>query len=207
VDEGHRVDGVSFFSVETGMWWKQELEENFWDFVLGVDLGYEDSTAFVVLAFSEDVPEVYCSTCRKESSHGGCRDCGEDQKVGREVQFVRSVVDTGGFGKMITEEMNKRFELNLFPAEKARKLDHITLMNSDFERGRIQIVRVRRRSSTWMSWIYWSGIRVRWRRAGIRKQRIVRITVVMQHCMHGGKHFIISTGSRFQSLILEVPSI
>tara|TARA_Y100000310_G_scaffold340739_2_gene437562 strand:- start:606 stop:1118 length:513 start_codon:yes stop_codon:yes gene_type:complete len=63
------------------------------------------------------------------------------KRLEERYRFVRSVVDTGGLGKMITEEMNKRFELNLFPAEKARKLDHITLMNSDFERGRIQVVK------------------------------------------------------------------
>ena len=120
---------------------EEELEENFFDFVLGVDLGYEDSTAFVVLAFSEDIPEVYCVHAEKAPHMGVAEIAEKIKRLEERYRFVRSVVDTGGLGKMITEEMNKRFELNLFPAEKARKLDHITLMNSDFERGRIQIVK------------------------------------------------------------------
>ena len=116
-----------------------DLEESHWDFVLGVDLGYEDATAFVVFAFSEDVPEVYCVHAEK-APHLSIAEIAEKiKRLEERYQFVRSVVDTGGLGKMVCEEMNKRFELNLFPAEKSRKLDHIRLMNSDFERGRIQI--------------------------------------------------------------------
>ena len=40
---------------------------------------------------------------------------------------------------MIVEELNKRYELSVWPAEKSKKLDHIQLINSDFTNGRILI--------------------------------------------------------------------
>ena len=52
---------------------------------------------------------------------------------------VRIVADSGGLGKMIVEELNKRYELSVWPAEKSKKLDHIQLINSDFTNGRILI--------------------------------------------------------------------
>ena len=83
----------------------------------------------MVFAFSEDVPEVYAVHAEK-APHLSIAEIAEKiKRLEERYRFVRSVVDTGGLGKMVCEEMNKRFELNLFPAEKSRKLDHIRLLH------------------------------------------------------------------------------
>ena len=41
---------------------------------------------------------------------------------------------------MVVEEMSKRFSLNILPAQKRAKHDHIELLNSDFKKGKLQIL-------------------------------------------------------------------
>lgn len=105
--------------------------------ILGIDLGYEDESAFQVVWFSEDHPKVYFgeSTARSgmlvddiaaeirrlEAKYGG---------------FVKKVADTGGLGKTLVEEINKRHGLGLVAAEKQRKYEYVELLNADLFSGR-----------------------------------------------------------------------
>jgi len=115
--------------------------------MLGVDLGYEDDTAFTVCGFlpddrtcyvfesvkhkhliSDDIAGIIHSLTTKYALL--CR---------REQPFTRKLVDTGGLGKMVVEEMNRRFGLGLYPAQKTSKLEFIQLLNADFRLNRVQI--------------------------------------------------------------------
>ena len=114
-------------------------DSNLESFVLGIDLGFVDASAFVILGFSEDSPDVYVVHSEKTSGL-------TTEDIARKIHIlvdrfdpVRVVADSGGLGKMIVEELNKRYELNVWPAEKSKKLDHITLINSDFQTGRLLI--------------------------------------------------------------------
>lgn len=108
-------------------------------YVLGVDLGFDDATAFTTVAFSEDKNEVYVIESYKMTKLVSDDIASEIKKLENKYSFIRKVVDTGGLGKMIVEEMNRRFSLGLTPAEKGSKLDHIELLNSDFQNNRIKI--------------------------------------------------------------------
>jgi hypothetical protein len=108
-------------------------------FVLGIDLGFVDASAFVVLGFSEDSPDVIVVHAEKASGYTSEDIARRIQRLIDRFDPVRVVADSGGLGKMIVEELNKRYELNVWPAEKTKKLDHITLINSDFETGRLLI--------------------------------------------------------------------
>ena len=57
-------------------------------------------------------------------------------------QFTRIVADTGGLGKMVVEEMSKRYSLDILPAQKRQKHDHIELLNSDLKKGKVLIAEV-----------------------------------------------------------------
>jgi PBSX family phage terminase large subunit len=117
----------------------EELPDVDFHYALGVDLGFIDSTAFVVVGWSDSAPETYVLEVSK-FTHLTSDDIGKKIKwLDGEYEFERIVADTGGLGKMVVEEMSKRFSLNILPAQKRAKHDHIELLNSDFKKGKLQI--------------------------------------------------------------------
>jgi hypothetical protein len=107
--------------------------------ILGIDLGFIDSTAFVVIGFSEDHAEACVVYADKMSGLTTDDIAKRIHKLNDRFDPVRTVADSGGLGRMVIEECNRRHELNIWPAEKSKKLDHIELINSDFRSGRFLI--------------------------------------------------------------------
>lgn len=114
-----------------------------WRFVLGMDLGFEDATAFVVCAYSPTSGQLY-HVWDYKSSH-----LLPDQVA----DWVRRIVDRFGLpdamvadmghggAKMLVEGINQRHGILIQPAERRDKQDHIELVNSDFHSGRIKILK------------------------------------------------------------------
>lgn len=108
-----------------------------WEYVLGVDLGYDDATAFVVGAFSRDAPDFYAVETHKESGMVVSEVADKVRAYAQRYRLVATVADTGGLGKMVVEELRKRHSLAIRPAEKASKFEFIEHMNSDMMAGRV----------------------------------------------------------------------
>ena len=111
-------------------------------FVLGVDFGIvRDPTAFTIVGWRQGDPNVYVI-------RSWTRDHATPSEVAEEIQalttsykFTRIVGDANGLGKAYTAESVRRFNLPIERADKENKLGYIKLMNGDFERGRIRVVR------------------------------------------------------------------
>jgi len=107
-----------------------------YEYIFGVDLGWDDADAIAVLGWSEDAPSVYLVeewTGRKQT----VTELGERLRVLRDKYKPLSiVVDTGGLGKKIAEEISKRTGIFLEAADKVRKLEHIELLNDSLRTGR-----------------------------------------------------------------------
>jgi hypothetical protein len=111
-----------------------------WNFVLGLDLGTRDDTAFVVCAWSDTHPTLYYVHAEKhigwnikdivkrtkelESSFGG---------------FMVRIADTGGLGTMVVDSMAALFGVDFIAAKKTEKAAHIKLLNADFASNRIKV--------------------------------------------------------------------
>jgi len=107
------------------------------DYILGVDLGWDDPTAFSVCGYNENklyVIETYkkskmilTAVAEKikelENKYGG---------------FNKIVVD--GAARQSIEEMRARYGINFTSAEKLGKRDHIEMMNTELAVGRIQLL-------------------------------------------------------------------
>ena len=117
-----------------------QLPEVQWDYALGVDLGFVDSTAFTVLCWSDEIPETFVVETQKYTGFTSEDIARKIQQLDHEYQFTRIVADTGGLGKMVVEEMSKRYSLDILPAQKRQKHDHIELMNSDLKKGKLLIL-------------------------------------------------------------------
>jgi hypothetical protein len=105
------------------------LPKGAWTFVMGVDLGWDDATAFVILAWSEYDKTVYICHAEAES---GLDFTAVAQRI-RKLQAtwgVTAVVIDGASAQGV-EEMIARHQLGLIRAEKPGKYDYQRLMNSD----------------------------------------------------------------------------
>lgn len=107
-------------------------------YVLGVDLGYNDASAFVVAAYSEHDNNLYIveTLKRKKMIISHVVDAIKDFQ--RRYSIHKIIVDSSA--KQSVEEMRQRYGLPLESAEKKDKAGFIDMMNSDLITGKIKIV-------------------------------------------------------------------
>lgn len=110
-------------------------------YVLGVDFGYRDSTAWSVWAYYANKPETWCLESFKHEKLTPSDVAEKTTKlIERYGGFDAIVGDAGGLGKGYIEEARKRFAIPFKPAEKRNKRGYIELMNGDFQSGTIRVV-------------------------------------------------------------------
>ncbi len=109
-----------------------------WNYILGVDIGWKDADAFAVLAWSESDPNTYLleEIITSKQDITGLRNCVEGLQ--RRYSFHKMVMDTGGLGKKIAEELRDRYGIPLEAADKARKQENVELLNDSLRTGRFK---------------------------------------------------------------------
>jgi hypothetical protein len=110
-----------------------------WQFVLGIDYGYTESTAFVVLGWQPDDPHVYLIESFKKRGLLAPEAAEITHGLTRKYPFTRIVGDAGGLGKPYVEEARRRFGLPIVPSEKNNKRGYIELMVSDLKGGLLKV--------------------------------------------------------------------
>ena len=109
-----------------------------WQFVLGVDLGYEpDPSAFVVCAFHENDSTLYTLECEKKTQMDVTDVANKIKWYQSRFPIYKVIID--GSNKQAVEEMQKRHELSLTSADKREKADFIQLMNGELIQGKIKL--------------------------------------------------------------------
>ena len=110
-----------------------------WQFVLGIDYGFTDSTAFCVLGWQKDDPHVYVVESFKKTGLTAPEAAEVAFHLTRKYPFARMVGDAAGFGKGYVEEARRRFRLPLEPAQKQNKRGYIELMVSDLRTSQLKV--------------------------------------------------------------------
>jgi hypothetical protein len=103
--------------------------------VLAVDYGWNDQTAFAVVAFSEHSRHVFVEHVEGHAEMVPSDIAARLQQLREKYQVSHIVADTGGLGKSITEEFRRRFAIPIKAAEKTEKLTAISILNGDFIDG------------------------------------------------------------------------
>lgn len=115
-----------------------EVPDHTFAYVLGIDLGFDDATAFIVAAYSTQSNVLYFVEAYKES---GLDITAVAQKIKayqkRFPAIYRMVVDNAS--KQAVEEMKNRHSLPLEAADKRGKADFIEIMNDEFKLGLIKL--------------------------------------------------------------------
>lgn len=116
-----------------------QLPQKPWKYVLGVDLGFNDSDALVITAYSELLRECYVVEQVKKNKLTISQLATEIQLLKTQYNPYYCVIDAGALGKKIQEELNQRFGFAFIAADKTRKGEFIELLNSDLRLGHVKI--------------------------------------------------------------------
>lgn len=109
-----------------------------WQYVLGIDYGYNDSTAFAVLGWQRDDPCVYIIESMDKRGLTPSEAAALALAYTKKYPFARMIGDTGGLGKGYVEEARRRYKLPIQPAEKNNKRGYIEIMSGDMRMGLIK---------------------------------------------------------------------
>lgn len=113
-----------------------------WHLLMGLDLGFVDDSALVLVAYSETLQQLRHVYDYK--SPGMDAQTFAEEVLGTIDTYGQPemvVADVGGGGsKMVIEMLNQRYGLAIQPANKREKQDHIEIMNGDFLADRIKII-------------------------------------------------------------------
>jgi hypothetical protein len=115
------------------------LPKNLSHFVLGVDIGFEDKMAFSIVAHEENNPVAYVVHCEKHHQMLIHDLAMRIKKIQHEFSITATVLDEGGLGKAIAEELRQRYMIPCKAAEKRNKRAYIELFNSELKEGRILV--------------------------------------------------------------------
>ncbi len=111
-----------------------------WQFVLGIDYGYTESTAYVVLGWQRHDPNVYVIESHKKEKLLASEAAEFALALTRKYPFARIVADAGGLGKPYVEEARRRFRIPMERAEKNNKRGYIDLFNADLRSGHLKVM-------------------------------------------------------------------
>jgi hypothetical protein len=111
-----------------------------WQFVLGIDYGYTESTAFVVLGWQRHDPNVYVVESFKREKLTPSQAAEVALGLTKKYPFARIVGDVGGLGKGYVEEARRRFQLPIAPAQKNDKRGYIDLLVGDLRAGLVKVM-------------------------------------------------------------------
>lgn len=107
-------------------------------YILGVDIGIKDSDALAILAWSEKSPDIYLV----EEVVTGDQDItslmNQIELLRKKYNIAKIVIDSGGLGKKIAEELIRRHKIPLQAADKVRKMENIALLNDYLRTGRFK---------------------------------------------------------------------
>ena len=110
-----------------------------WKYILALDFGFVDSTAFVVLGWRPHDPTVYVIASFKRPKLTPSAVGAVVKGLEKDYKFSQIVGDVGGLGKAYAEEIKARFRVPIEPAEKNNKRGYIELLNGDLQLGRLRL--------------------------------------------------------------------
>jgi hypothetical protein len=109
-----------------------------WTYVMGIDIGFKDADAVAIVAYSETCPDAYLV----EEVIAPKQDITSLIELIRAYQakydVAKMVMDEGGLGKKIGEELRRRFQIPVLPAVKQNKQDNVALLNDAMRMGRFK---------------------------------------------------------------------
>lgn len=109
-----------------------------YNYIMGIDLGYEDADAIAVLAWNDDSPTTYLVEEMLVRKQGLTELSEQIQKLQKKYDISKMMIDEGGLGKKLAEEMRRRHGIPVEAADKVRKMENVAFLNDALRTGRFK---------------------------------------------------------------------
>lgn len=109
-----------------------------YNYIMGIDLGFNDADALAVLAWSESSPVTYLVEELVVNKQGLTELVVQIQHLRDKYDITKLVIDEGGLGKKLAEEIRRRHHIPVQGAEKTRKMETIAFLNDALRTGRVK---------------------------------------------------------------------
>lgn len=114
------------------------LPNHKFNYILGIDLGYNDADALAILAWSPKDPTTYLVEELIVHKQGLTELVEQIQKMRQKYDITKMVIDEGGLGKKLAEEMRRQHKIPVHPADKTRKMETIAFLNDALRQGKFK---------------------------------------------------------------------
>lgn len=118
-----------------------ELPRGHWNYILGIDIGFRDSDALVVLAWSESTSSIYLVEEAVTATQDITALANQISDFQRRYDIQKIVMDTGGLGLKIAEELTRRKQIPVMAADKKRKFENVAFLNDWLRLGKFKAKR------------------------------------------------------------------
>ncbi len=108
------------------------------NYVLGIDLGFKDADALAVIAWSDAEPNTYLVEEVVTPKQGITDLVNQVNLLRLKYDFCKMVIDEGGLGKKIAEEMRRQHHIPVQAADKALKQQNVEFLNDALRLGRFR---------------------------------------------------------------------
>jgi terminase large subunit-like protein len=109
-----------------------------YNYILGIDIGFNDADAIAVLAWHETLPDIYLVEEIVSKKQGLTELVEQVQAFQAKYNPDKMVIDEGGLGKKLAEEMRRRYSIPVQGADKSRKQENVEMLNDTLRRGRFK---------------------------------------------------------------------
>jgi phage terminase large subunit len=135
------------------------LPHAYWTFVLGVDTGWEDDTAFVLTAYHVNDPYLYVLRVFKQKKMTFDDVIIKIGEFTKDSTWAPHKIVIDGANKQGVESMRQRSSIPFEYADKQDKVTFIELCNSDLIQGKIKILDIAENRPLWeeMSALVWES--------------------------------------------------
>lgn len=106
-----------------------------WTCVMGIDIGYKDADAIAVLAWNPNSPTTYLVEESIKTKQGLTELVEDIRRLSAKYNVGKMIIDEGGLGKKLAEEMRRRHHIPVEAAEKQRKQETVEFLNDALRLG------------------------------------------------------------------------
>jgi len=100
-----------------------------YSYIMGIDIGFKDADAICLLAHSSDSPITYLVHEDIKTKQGLTELFSTVETLRNKFNPYKIVIDSGGLGLKIADEMRRRWRIPVYAAEKTRKFENLELLN------------------------------------------------------------------------------
>lgn len=116
----------------------EELPKGIWNYILGMDFGFDDADSFSVLGWQDSSPDTYLIEELVEAKQTYDQMCANFDTLYQKYPFAKVVADPGGGGKKLIESLKLRYPIPMEAADKLGKIANYGLLNNALRTGRFK---------------------------------------------------------------------